>query len=204
MKKKTILATLLCALVMTGCGGGAGEVTYSTGDVEGSEVGGFIYSAYYNEITNCYTTGDISGYNDAEDFLYKEEDDNDITNSGWVGTLPGGMPTATVTGFINNITESYTPERIYTQGSENMALSSLGVQFPAKIFANVNGSDVTITINNTSATLNNVISSLQDQGFNVDMSNGKLTIEGDDDHYITGMSNSLKQALIFDIGEGFT
>ena len=61
-----------------------------------------------------------------------------------------------------------------------------------------NGSVVTINRGDS------IANAFQNAGLDVNIFNGRISITGDESHYITSMDNALKNALHIEVGEGYT
>ena len=95
-----------------------------------------------------------------------------------------------------------TYDKRYTLANET-TFSDLGITSNQYITVRDNGTSRVVTVT-SSSTVSDMISKLASYGITASVSNGKLTLEGDENSYITSISSSLKNALDLQAGNGYT
>ena len=105
-------------------------------------------------------------------------------------------------GYIYSIDSSDAIE--YTKNvtvTGSTTAGDLGITSNQYITVINNGTSRTVTVN-ASSTIDNILSQLSSYGIDSSLSNGRLSLEGSDTNYITGISSTLADALGLKAGNG--
>ena len=105
-------------------------------------------------------------------------------------------------GYIYSIDSSDAVE--YTKNvtvTGSTTAGDLGITSNQYITVINNGTSRTVTVN-ASSTIDNILSQLSSYGIDSSLSNGRLSLEGSDTNYITGISSTLADALGLKAGNG--
>ncbi len=107
----------------------------------------------------------------------------------------GGKSSGGSTSYISTI--------FISSSASNVALSSVGVNTTNYITVQNGTTERTISVDGNTS-LSDMVSLLANAGITASVSGGKLTLSGDDSHYILGMTSNLANALQLSAGNGKT
>ena len=126
-----------------------------------------------------------------------------ITNAGGAFGLTGSAYTTTTTSKVNGV-NSNSNKQVYSSTvsiNPTSTFSQLGMSANGTMVINNNGTLYTVTAKTTD-TLDSLLTTIAGLGIAGSIADGKLTLAGTADGFISSMSDNLKTALKLNIGSG--
>ena len=126
-----------------------------------------------------------------------------ITNAGGAFGLTGSAYTTTTTSKVNGV-NSNSNKQVYSSTvsiNPTSTFSQLGMSANGTMVINNNGTLYTVTAKTTD-TLDSLLTTIAGLGIAGSIADGKLTLAGTADGFISSMSDNLKTALKLNVGSG--
>ena len=178
-------------------------VNYNGNNYTVSVTGSETLGDYISKLASYGITGSISGSKlklEGSDNAYILSGSYDFTQALKINLGEGHTyDTDVITTYENTDSDQFTIVGVNTL-SASTTLGDLGLSGDAYITVVQNGTQKTITVNAASS-LNDIISNLGANGITAGISNGKLTINGNDNSFVLGMSSNLQDIFDLETGE---
>ena len=178
-------------------------VNYNGNNYTVSVTGSETLGDYISKLASYGITGSISGGKlklEGSDNAYILSGSYDFTQALKINLGEGHTyDTDVLNMYENTDSDQFTIVGVNTL-SASTTLGDLGLSGDAYITVVQNGTQKTITVNAASS-LNDIISNLGANGITAGISNGKLTINGNDNSFVLGMSSNLQDIFDLETGE---